>query len=83
MSDWHRADHGDLPEPGSIISMVRYPVGDHSVQVTKRMAVAVVLGGAGRFYGPMLPFVSDEDVELPGRPDDAVGPAAIYWKETV
>lgn len=79
---WRRADLGELPERGQIISVVRYTEAG-GVSVVERLHVASVIEGTDHvIFGPSLPFNSDERIELPGQPDEFNGPVAILWKGT-
>lgn len=83
-TDWHRADQGDLPERGMIISLVRWPADpkDTAVKVYERMRVEVVFSDpVVKVLGPGLPFEDDLRVELPERPDNPAGQEIIMWKE--
>ena len=83
MSDWRRADLGDAPEPGQIISMVVYDSDGTKVTVYERFQVACVLAPDHiRVYGASLPFLSDERLKPPGKPDNPIGPTMILWRET-
>lgn len=79
MSDgWHRFDHGELPEIGDRIIMVRYAANSEAVKVWDGMRVAVVLdnppGAFGAIeHGPLL------GEELPGRPEGQ-GPFTLWRK---
>lgn len=85
MNEWRRADLGDVPERGQIVSLVRYPADrrDTSVKVYERMRVEVVLEKPTvKVLGPSLPFEDDARVDLPGRPDgEACGSEFILWRE--
>lgn len=83
MSDWRRADLGDLPERGTIVALVKYPADkrDTSVKFYERMRVEVVFDDPVRVMGPGLPFEDALPLDLPGRPEDGIGQEIIMWKE--
>lgn len=77
---WHRADEGDLPVRGQVISMVDYPESG-GVKVWGRLRVEVVLTSPRpSIYGASLPFNHGDSVDLPGRPENHFG-RALFWKE--
>lgn len=78
---WRRADHGEVPEVGQIISSVVYPADTQaSVIVYGKMRVEAVMHGASGvvIVGPNLANERVED--LPGRPKDIVGKRGIFWR---
>lgn len=77
---WRRADQGDMPPVGQIISVVVFNAADQSYEVIERLRVEVVM--AGKFYGPSLPFEGNERVVVPERPEEIAGEQAIMWTET-
>lgn len=81
MSEWHRADHGDMPEAGTEVSAVMYPADSvGSVIVYSRLRVEAVLESVHgiNIHGPSLP--SALVFSLPGRPNDIIGRRGIFWK---
>lgn len=83
MSEWRRADLGDMPEQGQIITLVRFSGarGDMSVKVYERMRVEVIFTDPVRILGPGLPFEDGGRVELPERPEGSAGQDMILWRE--
>lgn len=82
MSEWRRADQGDLPEPGDTIAIVSWKSNDSTVVVKERVRVEVVYAEPRfRIFGPSLPFETDERVVLPPRPDNPEGGEIIMWKK--
>ncbi len=82
---WRRADLGDLPERGQIVTLVRFPSDrrDTTMKVWERMRVEVILTKPSvRIMGPGLPFVDELPLELPARPEDEPGGTEyILWRE--
>jgi hypothetical protein len=83
VSEWRRADLGDLPAVGQTITLVEYSAEDTSVKVWAKMVVEVVLdqGGRVRVYGPTMQAPERLDDALPGRPEEFNGPKALLWRE--
>lgn len=81
---WRRADHGDLPERGSLIQAVVYRADDEaSVTLYPKMRADVVMnsGHGALVLGPIL---STEPIpDLPGRPDDIIGRRGFFWRPYV
>lgn len=84
MSVWRRADHGDTPEPESIIQAVVYPADtEASVIVYAKFRVAAVLHGTHGVTVNGANMACDETFELPGRPKDIVGRRGFFWRPYV
>lgn len=84
MSEWRRADQGDLPERGQIITLVKFSSDPRvtNVKVYERMRVEVILEKPTvKVLGPTLPFVDSLPIDLPERPDNPSGPTMLLWRE--
>ena len=82
VSEWRRADLGDPPVVGDIITLVEYRIEDSTVKVWDRLQVEIVMGegGAVRVYGATS-HVERRLRDLPDRPVEFAGPKALLWKE--
>lgn len=79
--DWHRADQGDLPEQGQIITMLEFAPETAGVKIWGRMRVEVVLDGTRPgVYGATLPSRADVTENLPERPAEVFG-KVLMWRE--
>lgn len=84
MSDWHRADEGDVPNVGDEISMCVYQLGDTSVKRWHRMRVEIIYATPGttpRILGPGLWAGDEPEPDWPERPEQING-RAIFWRLT-
>jgi hypothetical protein len=80
VNPWHRADQGDLPQVGAVISMVVWRAKDSTVVIKERMRVEVVYADPLLIAGPSLPFERDDRVVLPERPDNPEGGTITMWR---
>lgn len=82
---WRRADLGDMPERGQIISLVVWSADprDTTVKIYERMRVEIVFTEPkARILGPGLPFEMIERFEMPERPaEPGFGPEIMLWRE--